>query len=76
VTFTFGLKLNSITVPGSSVMLFEENIKAPPGPTSTLVFLNPPTGSPLAGEVLVEDLLAANLYASKVFAPVVALGKY
>ena len=44
----------------------------PFAPTITLVLRNPPTGSPFAGEVLVEAVLAAALNASIVL-PVVGL---
>jgi hypothetical protein len=69
---TLGLKLNSITVRGSSVMLFEEKAKAPFNPTSTLVFRSPPIGRPSGGDVLVDAFEAACLKASMVF-PVVGL---
>jgi hypothetical protein len=61
------LKLNSITVRGSSVILFEEKVKVPFGPTSTVVLRKPPAGRPSGGEVLVDALEAACLKASRVF---------
>lgn len=53
-------------------MLFGEYVKFPPGATWTLVFRNPPTGSPSGGDVLVVAVEAAALKASIVL-PVVGL---
>ncbi len=69
---TAGLKLNSMTSPINAVRLLEEYCSSSFGLTITLVFRSPPTGSPFAGEVLVEALLAAALNASIVL-PVVGL---
>ena len=66
-----GLKLNSTTVPSSSVTLL--GVKARPfRPTSTCSTRVPPTGRPFAGDALVGAPLAFSLYASKVF-PVLGL---
>lgn len=65
---TAGLKLNSTTVPGSSlVTLFGVKVKFPPRPTSMCKVRVPPTGNPPGGEVLVEAVAALALYASSVF---------
>jgi hypothetical protein len=71
---TFGLKLNSITVRGNSVILFEENIKVPFNPTSTLVFRNPPTGRPSGGDMLGVDAFIANALKESIVLPEVGLG--
>jgi hypothetical protein len=70
---TLGLKANSMTSPGSAVMLFGEYVMFPPGPTWTLVFLSPPIGSPFGGDVLIEAFLVAALKASIVLPVVGAL---
>jgi len=71
---TAGLKLNSMTVPGGSLMLFGEKVKFPPRPTSTVDLRNPPIGKPFRGEVLVNAMAAFDLNASIVF-PAVGLSK-
>jgi len=68
------LKLNSTTVLGSSVILFDENINAPLRPTSTLVLRRPPIGRPSGGDVLVVAFEANFLNASIVL-PVVGLSR-
>lgn len=70
----FGLKLNSITVRGNSVILFEENMRVPFNPTSTLVFRSPPTGRPSKGDMLGVDAFIANCLKASIVLPEVGLG--
>jgi hypothetical protein len=56
---TLGLKVNSTTVLGSSVILFGENIRVLSAPTLMVVLRSPPIGSPSGGVVVGDDLFAA-----------------
>lgn len=66
-----GLKLNTTSVPTSSVMLGGKKVRFPPGPTSIVVWRRPPIGL-VPGTVLVEAIFAAFANASKVL-PVAGL---